>query len=213
MAIGRQKSARQADLLVSTSDLARSPGHPFYERVNVLLSKADFNAFADADRPLRARRTLQLHVEVGRHRARRFARAALLHQVPRRGPVRVAVEERADDPAVDDAGKRFVVLLGRPIDDDRVALDATLDAQPLRVRGAAAEALVLGREAPLEVVGHDTRERSEGAELRRREPLRTSCVRRRALGDALELRGHARRDARERRLVGNTGFEPVTSTL
>lgn len=86
MAIGRQKSARQADLLVSTSDLARSPGHPFYERVNVLLSKADFNAFADADRPLRARRTLQLHVEVGRHRARRFARARLLHQVPRRGP-------------------------------------------------------------------------------------------------------------------------------
>src|SRR5512137_278909 len=47
MAIGRRKSARQADLWVSTSDLARSPGHPFYERVNVLLSKAGFDAFVE----------------------------------------------------------------------------------------------------------------------------------------------------------------------
>ncbi len=48
MAIGRRKSARQADLWVSTSDLARSPGHPFYERVNALLSKSSFDAFVEA---------------------------------------------------------------------------------------------------------------------------------------------------------------------
>lgn len=47
MAIGRRKSARQADLWVSTSDLARSPGHPFYERVNSLLLKAGFDAFVE----------------------------------------------------------------------------------------------------------------------------------------------------------------------
>lgn len=47
MAIGRRKCARQADLWVSTSDLARSPGHPFYDRVNALLSKAGFDAFVE----------------------------------------------------------------------------------------------------------------------------------------------------------------------
>jgi len=48
MAIGRRKSARQAGLWVSTSDLARSPGHPFYERVNGLLAKAGFDTFVEA---------------------------------------------------------------------------------------------------------------------------------------------------------------------
>lgn len=47
MAIGRRKSARQADLWVSTSDLARSPGHPFYERVNRLLAEAGFDKFVE----------------------------------------------------------------------------------------------------------------------------------------------------------------------
>jgi transposase len=47
MAIGRRKSARQAGLWVSTSDLARSPGHPFYERVNGLLAKAGFDNFVE----------------------------------------------------------------------------------------------------------------------------------------------------------------------
>lgn len=47
MAVGRRKSARQADLWVSTSDLARSPGHPFYERVNRLLAEAGFDAFVE----------------------------------------------------------------------------------------------------------------------------------------------------------------------
>jgi len=47
MAVGRRKSAKQADLWVSTSDLARSPGHPFYERVNRLLAAAGFDAFVE----------------------------------------------------------------------------------------------------------------------------------------------------------------------
>jgi transposase len=48
MAVGRRKSARQADLWVSTSDLARSPGHPFYERVNRLLAESAFDTFVEA---------------------------------------------------------------------------------------------------------------------------------------------------------------------
>ena len=48
MAIGKRKSTRQQDLWVATSELTRSPGHPFYERVNRLLAGAGFDAFVEA---------------------------------------------------------------------------------------------------------------------------------------------------------------------
>jgi hypothetical protein len=47
MAVGRRKSARQEELWVSTSELARSASHPFYERVNRLLADAGFDAFVE----------------------------------------------------------------------------------------------------------------------------------------------------------------------
>lgn len=47
MAIGKRKSTRQEDLWVATSDLTRSAGHPFYERVNGLLAGAGFDAFVE----------------------------------------------------------------------------------------------------------------------------------------------------------------------
>ena len=40
MAMGRRKQ-RQESLFVSTADLARSPGHPFYRRLNGLLAAAE----------------------------------------------------------------------------------------------------------------------------------------------------------------------------
>jgi transposase len=43
MAMGKQQHERQADLWLATTDLARSPGHPFYERLNAVLGKADFD--------------------------------------------------------------------------------------------------------------------------------------------------------------------------
>lgn len=46
MAMGKKKS-RQSGLWIATSDLARSPGHPFYERLNRLLGEHGFDAFVE----------------------------------------------------------------------------------------------------------------------------------------------------------------------
>jgi transposase len=46
MAMGKKKG-RQAGLWIATSDLVRSPGHPFYERLNRLLAEHGFDAFVE----------------------------------------------------------------------------------------------------------------------------------------------------------------------
>jgi transposase len=46
MAMGKKKG-RQGGLWIATSDLARSPGHPFYERLNRLLAEYGFDAFVE----------------------------------------------------------------------------------------------------------------------------------------------------------------------
>src|SRR5205823_5968124 len=77
------------------------------------------------------------------HGARRRFRAIFLHQVNARRPVRVAIEERAADPAVQDAGERLVMRLRLPFGDEFVAGFEAPDAEAAIVRGAAAEADVL----------------------------------------------------------------------
>ena len=47
MAMGQQK-ARQGDLMVSWSEMPRSPGHVFYDRLQSVLVEADFDGFAEA---------------------------------------------------------------------------------------------------------------------------------------------------------------------
>jgi len=47
MAMGHRPTERQSALFVPLSELARSPGHPFYERVNALLSEEGFDAFVE----------------------------------------------------------------------------------------------------------------------------------------------------------------------
>jgi len=47
MAIGKRSEGRQEDLWIPSSDLAKSPGHPFYERVNKLLAEAGFDGFVE----------------------------------------------------------------------------------------------------------------------------------------------------------------------
>ncbi len=47
MAIGKRGEGRQEELWIPSSDLARSPGHPFYERVNKLLAEAGFDGFVE----------------------------------------------------------------------------------------------------------------------------------------------------------------------
>ena len=46
MALGRQRE-RQSDMLVPWSDLPRSPGHIFYDKLQTVLIGADFDRFVE----------------------------------------------------------------------------------------------------------------------------------------------------------------------
>jgi transposase len=46
MAMGKRKR-RQAGMWITTSELPKSPGHPFYQRLNVVLEEAEFDRFAE----------------------------------------------------------------------------------------------------------------------------------------------------------------------
>lgn len=46
MALGRQRD-RQAEMLVAWSELPRSPGHAFYDRLQVELVAAGFDGFVE----------------------------------------------------------------------------------------------------------------------------------------------------------------------
>lgn len=48
MAMGKTRSGGQGELWVATKDLAATPGHPFYARLNKLLEKHDFDKTAEA---------------------------------------------------------------------------------------------------------------------------------------------------------------------
>ena len=47
MSMRKRPTQHQADLWIATGELARSPGHPFYERLNLLLSEAGFDRFVE----------------------------------------------------------------------------------------------------------------------------------------------------------------------
>jgi transposase len=47
MAMGRRKVERQEELFVATAELARSPGHPFYRKLNELLAEAGFDRWVE----------------------------------------------------------------------------------------------------------------------------------------------------------------------
>ena len=46
MAMGKRKAVQES-LFITTENLAKSPGHPFYERLNKLLAEAGFDAWAE----------------------------------------------------------------------------------------------------------------------------------------------------------------------
>jgi transposase len=48
MAMGRRKRERQESLFVSTADLPKSAGHPFYRALNRLLAEAGFDGWVEA---------------------------------------------------------------------------------------------------------------------------------------------------------------------
>ena len=43
----RQSQQRQEEIWIASAELRRSPGHPFYERVNELLDEAKFDEFVE----------------------------------------------------------------------------------------------------------------------------------------------------------------------
>ena len=47
MAMGKREGERQQDLWIATSELPQAPGHPFYQRLNGLLARHGFDAFAE----------------------------------------------------------------------------------------------------------------------------------------------------------------------
>jgi transposase len=47
MAMGRRKRHQQQPLFIATSDLPRTPAHPFYERLNQLLDQHHFDPFVE----------------------------------------------------------------------------------------------------------------------------------------------------------------------
>jgi len=100
---------------------------------------------AEVDRPVGRRRTEQFDRVIGSHGARNAVRAGLFHEVISRGPVAMAIEQRADDSAVQNSGKSFVFLLRLPFRHDRVALRKTANAQALRISRPATPAPIVRR--------------------------------------------------------------------
>jgi transposase len=47
MAMGRRSQERQDTLFIATDGLAKSPGHPFYQRLNRLLAEAEFDRWIE----------------------------------------------------------------------------------------------------------------------------------------------------------------------
>ncbi len=77
------------------------------------------------------------------------------HQVVRRRPVAVAVQQRTDDPAVERALEGLVVRLRLPLGDQFAVLaHETADVQPLRVRYTAPIADAVRRVGLLQALVH-----------------------------------------------------------
>ena len=47
MALGKRPAQRQPELWVATAELPRSPGHPFYVKLNALLAADGFDAWLE----------------------------------------------------------------------------------------------------------------------------------------------------------------------
>ena len=47
MSMRRKAKQKQPELWIATSDLARTPGHPFYQRLNAVLAEASFDQFVE----------------------------------------------------------------------------------------------------------------------------------------------------------------------
>ena len=101
------------------------------------------NAGHQSQRLIRWRGPAQLDGVIGRYRAGRMIGAITLHQEVSRGPVAVAIEQRANDATAKHAAKRFLISLRLKVGYYLVALNKAADPQTLLIGWAAAEAGVL----------------------------------------------------------------------
>src|SRR2546421_2601131 len=69
-------------------------------------------------------------------------RARVFHQMIGRGPVAMAIEQRPNDSAIQDAGKRFVLRLRRPLRDDVAVFRKTANPQTFAIRRSTAPARI-----------------------------------------------------------------------
>ena len=90
----------------------------------------------------------ELNGVVGRYRARRFCESTLLHEVPSRRPVRMAIKNRADDSAVEHSWKCFVMGFRCPVANDfggcSTVVDMAVDTKTLRVQWTASKTGAFG---------------------------------------------------------------------
>src|SRR5690349_13551397 len=84
-------------------------------------------------------------MKLGGDGAVRLVLAVALHQEIRGGPIRVAVEQRTDDAAVEHSRKRLMMRFSVPLGDNLVPLREAVYMQPLLIRRSASEADALRR--------------------------------------------------------------------
>ncbi len=97
------------------------------------------------NRTIGRRRPQKLDRVISSNRARRTRLSPALHQMPGGSPIAMAIEQRADDPAVQNAGKRLIFFLRFPLGDHFIAARETADVQTFRIRRTATKAMILRR--------------------------------------------------------------------
>ena len=100
------------------------------------------------------RRPQQLDRVFRGDRTRRRVYVQLVHQVPRRGPVAMAVEQRADDAAVQHAFVSLVFRTRLPLGNDLFAVCEAANMQALGISGTAPKAREIRRESFLNTLIH-----------------------------------------------------------
>jgi hypothetical protein len=91
-----------------------------------IVSRVD-DAGDEFDGTIGGRRPKQLDRVLGGDGTRRFVSSGFIHQVPRRTPVAMTIEQRPDDAAAQHAFKRFVLAARLPLSDDLVAVSEAAD--------------------------------------------------------------------------------------
>ncbi len=90
--------------------------------------------------PIDRCRPQQLYVKLSRYSAGSIVQTVALHQKIRCRPVRVAIEERTDDAAIQHSGGCLVMWLRVPLSYNLVALGEAANMQPFRIRRPTAKA-------------------------------------------------------------------------